>query len=264
MDDFAFSYFLAFGQHLGFEGISFLLLLISYFSILIFWRFFGKTGLYVFNVLAVVAANIQVLKITPVLFSSEPVALGTLLFATTFVVSDILTEHHGASAAKAGVMLSIASQMLMMVWMTVTLCYPTIGGGVEDIRHNHQAMMLDPVQNALYILFAPSLRLFIASMLAFAISQWVDIFLFNWLMSQTQHRFLWLRSNVATLVSGFIDNLIFSILAWIVLSPTPVSWSTLFMTYILGTYGSRVLVSVTSTPVMYLSYRFHYEKLCHK
>ena len=38
-------------------------LLVSFSSILIFLKFFGKSGLYIYTVIAVIAANIQVLKI---------------------------------------------------------------------------------------------------------------------------------------------------------------------------------------------------------
>jgi uncharacterized PurR-regulated membrane protein YhhQ (DUF165 family) len=62
---------------------------------------------------------------------------------------------------------------------------------------------------------------------------------------------------VSTLIAGLVDNIIFSVLAWVVLNPYPVSLNILVFTYILGTYGARVVVSITSTPVIYLTYKFH-------
>ena len=75
---------------------------------------------------------------------------------------------------------------------------------------------------------------------------------------------LWFRLNVSTLLSGLLDNILFSVLAWVIFSPTPISIQSLVFTYILGTYVARVVVSITSTPIIYLSYKFFpKEAKCH-
>jgi hypothetical protein len=102
----------------------------------------------------------------------------------------------------------------------------------------------------------PSPRLLVASLLAYTISSFADIFLFQWVSNVTEGRWLWLRSNVAMMVSALLDNIIFSVFAWIILNPEPVTLMKLIFTYIFGTYFARVLVSFLSTPIMYLSYYF--------
>ena len=57
----------------------FLFLIISFSFVLIFLKLFGKVGLYVYSVIAIIAANIQVLKIVKFSFFSDPIALGTIL-----------------------------------------------------------------------------------------------------------------------------------------------------------------------------------------
>ena len=56
-------------------------LLFSFFSVLIFLKLFGAIGLHVYTVIAIIAANIQVLKLVNFSFFPEPIALGTILFA---------------------------------------------------------------------------------------------------------------------------------------------------------------------------------------
>ena len=58
--------------------------------ILFFLKFFGEAGMYVYTVLAIIGGNIQVLKIVEFPFFPNPIALGTILFATTFLATDIL------------------------------------------------------------------------------------------------------------------------------------------------------------------------------
>ncbi len=219
---------------------------------LLLWAMWRENGLYLYNILAIVAGNIQVLKVTPFVFSPEPVALGTLLFATSFTASDILTEHHGPKAAKLGVKLSFAAQFIMTIYMAVTLVYQNPIGDFKGVDDSGNVAY--PVQYALYTIFVPSVRILVASLIAYYISQFIDINVFKYIRTATHNRYLWLRTNVSTMASGLIDNIIFSSLAWVILSPDPVSMESLIFTFILGTYGSRVIISITSTPVLYMTY----------
>lgn len=234
--------FVAFMQTLSSESIALVEFLGSTIFILFFLRMFGIAGLYTYNVVVVVLANLQVLKVSTFFFSPEPVALGTITFATTYLVSDILTEHYGRSVAHKGVWLSFAGHIFMTLSMMLTLGYPALPG--------------DAIQPAMMTLFTPSFRILTAGLLAYLISQFLDIYLFERIGRITQGRFLWLRTNVATLLSALVDNSIFSLLAWVILNPKPIGFTTLIFTYILGTYIARGLVTLLSTPVIYLSYRF--------
>lgn len=227
-------------QTLSAENLSLLIFLVCVISILVLFRTFGITGLYMYNAVIVIVANLQVLKTATFCFSPEPVALGTITFATTYLVSDILTEHHGKAVAHKGVWLSFAAHILMTSLMVFTLGYSAPAG--------------DKAHGAMMTLFAPSPRILLAGLLAYVISQFLDIHVFEWVGRITQRRWLWLRTNVATLLSGLVDNTIFSLLAWVILNPEPISFYSLIFTYILGTYLARGLVALLSTPVMYLSY----------
>lgn len=217
-------------------------------------RFFGAAGLYVYNILALVVANIQVLRITIYENFHEPVALGTVLFTTTFFVNDLLSEHYGPKVAGKCVTLGFWAQILMVIWMVLTVSHPLPTISPNEITnpsllqamHSHQAMMQ---------LFVPSLRILVASLIAYWCSQWLDILIFAKIRRITSERFLWLRQGSSMLIAGFLDNIIFSVLAWKVFSSTSLSWYELLMTYILSAQIIRILLSFAFTPLMYLSYR---------
>ena len=202
---------------------------------------FGVVGLYAYNVLATLAANIQVLKVAEFGFSPEPVALGTVIFATVFLVSDIITEHYGKEAAQKGVWISFTMQIFMTVFMMLTL--------------GHTPLPHDPVHTALETLFLPSPRLLVASLTAFAVSQFFEIYLYSKMHQATAGKMLWLRLNVSCAFAALLDNILFSSLAWVLLSPTPVTFQSLIFTYILGTYVARLFVGFVSTPIIYFSYK---------
>ena len=211
-------------------------------AVLFLLRFFGEKGLYAYIAIAVIAANIQVLKVTEFSFYAHPVALGTVVFSTTYLATDILNEHFGAKAARRGVLLGLSVFLFWTLLMVVTLGYPSVPG--------------DAAQQSMVDVFSPSGRFFIAGVCAYLISQLVDVWIFDVLRRKTQTAFLWLRNNVSTMVSGLIDNTVFSVFAWIVLAPETIGWEALIFTYILGTYGIRVAIAACDTPVMYLSRHF--------
>ena len=70
--------------------LSFLLI---YGGVVLFYRLFGKKGLLAFNVMATLLANIEVLLVVRA-FGIE-MTLGNVLFASTFLITDILSENHG-------------------------------------------------------------------------------------------------------------------------------------------------------------------------
>ena len=222
------------------ELVSVYLFLTSILIILGLFRYLELHGLYAYNVIATILANIQVLKISQFDLSPEPVALGTITFATIFLVSDMITEHYGKEAAKRSIWISFSAQIIVTILMILTLGHTPVAGDSGHV--------------AMETLFMPSPRLVLASLVSFVISLMIDIQLYQAINRWTQHRFLWLRTSASTIVGALADNIIFSTLAWVVLSPTPVSTQTLIYTYILGTYIARVIIAVASTPVMYLSY----------
>lgn len=228
---------LAYLQSFSAECLSVFMLIVCCASVMALFRFYGANGLYIYNAVAVVAANIQVLKCSQFWIVNEPLALGTITFATTYLVSDILIEIYGKEAAKRGVLLSFWALILMTSFMFVTL-------GFKPAAQDH-------VQSAMEALFVPSLRLLCASLIAFIVSQFCDIWIFQRMRDITHKKWLWLRATVSFLLSGLLDNLLFSILAWNLLSPTPLGLGIVISRYVLGTYLARILVFLASIPLIY-------------
>ncbi len=239
------------------EVVWFMMLILCFFSILVFLRLFGYAGLYVYSAIAIIAANIQVLKqanfnffssinekIIP-FYEPNPIALGTILFASTFLCTDILSEYYGKEKARKNVLIGFCSFFLMTILMLVTI-------GIQPAEDEWVSM----VQESLAIIFTPMTSIFVASMIAYLISQYFDIWFFTYLKSISSNKLLWLRNNVSTAVSSLIDNTIFSIFAWIILNPNPFALNDVIMTFILGVYLLRVFIALLDTPFIYLAKYF--------
>ena len=239
------------------EVVWFIMLILCFLSILVFLRLFGYVGLYVYSAIAIIAANIQVLKqanfnffssinekIIP-FYEPSPIALGTILFASTFLCTDILSEYYGKEKARKNVLIGFCSFFLMTILMLVTI-------GIQPAEDEWVSM----VQESLAILFTPMTSIFVASMIAYLISQYFDIWFFSYLKTVSSNKLLWLRNNVSTAVSSLIDNTIFSIFAWIILNPNTFPLSDVIMTFILGVYLLRVFIALLDTPFIYLAKYF--------
>ena|ERR1700722_2526762 len=208
--------------------------------ILFLLRLFGSVGLMVYSSLAVVIANLQVQTATTYHFFKEPIALGTVVFSSIFIVSSILTEYYGKEQARKAVWLSFTGMILVTFFMLLTIGFKPASGFYEA----HKAMCT---------LFFPAPALIAASLIAYAAGQFNDIWIFAALSRLTRGQLLWLRSLLATLIGAFLDNLIFSVLAWMVFASHPLSWKTVFFTYVLGTYLLRIFVAFVGIPFIYLA-----------
>ena len=216
-----------------------IMLFFCFSTILFFLKLFSFAGLYVYSALAVIIGNIQVLKTVDFFYSPEPVALGTVLFASTFLCTDILSEHFGKDKAQKNILIGFVSFLFITIVMLITIGF--------------NPSVKDWAQDSLVNIFTPMSRFFIASMIAYLTSQYFDVWIYSTIKNLTMNRFLWLRNNLSTILSSLVDNTVFSILAWIILNPNPETFYNVIMIYIFGTYILRIIIALIDTPFMYLS-----------
>ena len=228
------------------------LLVACFGAVLVLYRLFGEVGLDVYVVVAVLTANVQVLKAVKFAVYPDPVALGTVVFASSYLATDILAEHHGPAAARRAVFLGFASYLIFTVLMMLTIGFAPLtaeqaGEEMAWAVANHEHIAA---------LFTQAPSLFLAGMAAYLLSQLHDVWLFDRLKRAFDGRRLWLRNNLSTATSAFLDNSVFSVLAWIVLAPEPLPFATVFWVYILGTWWLRLIVAALDTPFVYLARRW--------
>ncbi len=230
------------------EVLSIVSLLVCALGILGMFRFYGMAGLFAYQAMAVIIGNIQVLQIAQFKILNEPMALGNVVFATTFLVSDILDDHYGAEKAKKAVLISFWAQIWVTLFMLISLGHaPQIYTSDANL-----ASFAQKNYDALLQIFTPSLRILIASLTAYLVAQWFDIWVLKMIRQRTGSKHAWLRQNLSMFLASLVDNLIFAGLAWVVLSSTPVSSSTLWKTYIVPALLFRIVISALSTPITYL------------
>lgn len=207
--------------------------IIGVFSImLVVKKFLGKEGLIGWIGIASILANLLLLKSVDVLGISA--TLGNVLFASNFLATDMLTENYGYKDAKKGVKFGIFSVLFFMIATQVALLYIP---STEDFA-----------QESFQLLFSFVPRISLASVSMFALSNFVDIRLYEHLRKKTNGKKMWLRNNLCTIISNGGENFLFYLIAFGGTMPMSVILSIALSATII-----EVIIALCDTPFLYLS-----------
>jgi hypothetical protein len=112
----------------------------------------------------------------------------------------------------------------------------------------------EDMQRGFQIAFGQTTSIVFASLCAFAIAQWLDVWVFTWLRRNTGGKYLWLRAQGSTIVSQMIDTIAVIYLAFVVIPALtggqPWSLGDAFSVSVTN-YVYKFLIAVGSTPVLY-------------
>ncbi|WP_217585473.1 queuosine precursor transporter [Lentibacillus saliphilus] len=211
--------------------------LVNFSLLLLFYRMFGKTGLFVWIGMSTILANIQVLK-TVELFGLTA-TLGNILYGTAYLATDILNEKYGKQEAKKAVWLGFSTLIMMTIIMQIALRFIP---AADDIA-----------QGSLENLFGIIIQIAAGSLAAYIVSQYFDVWIYDkireWLPSD---KFLWVRNNASTGISQLLDSAVFCSIAFWGMYDWSV-WLEIFMT----TYIIKFVVAILDTPFMYAAKYIH-------
>ncbi len=211
-------------------------------SLLVIFKLFGKQGLYCFTVLATISANIEILIIVKA-FGME-MTLGNVLFASTFLVTDILSEMYGKKAAQKAVHIGIATSLIFIVFSQWWLLYTP--------------SETDFAMGAMRTIFSNTPRLMLVSIIVYAIVQEFDVWAYHKIWNFTTKKFgdskkyLWLRNNAATLISQLLNDILFTLGAFWGVHSTKT-----LLSIIVSSYVIFIVTSLADTPFVYAARKIH-------
>ena len=215
-------------------------------AVLLGYKFFGRSGLYCMSAVMTILANIEVILLIDA-FSMEQ-TLGNVLFAATFLITDILSECEGKAKANKAVWIGVFSSLFFLLLSQSWLIYTP---SVNDYAY-------ESIKNV----FSNTPRMIISSLVVYVVSQLFDVWLYHKWWSFTEKRFcdkrkyLWLRNNGSTLISQILNTLLFTLLAF---------WGTYdaktLISIFLSSYVIFIVTSLLDTPVVYFARRIHDKKI---
>ena len=205
-----------------------------------FFRLFGKQGLFAWTVVCTIAANIEVLILVHA-FGLDT-TLGNVIFASSFLATDVMSEIFGKKDAARCVKIGIAANVTFILISQSWFLYVPAEADT----------MAEPIRTV----FSNTPRVMLASLVAYAICELYDVWAYHRIWNWTERRFgnrkagLWMRNNGSTLVSQMVNVVVFNLLAFAGVFP----WETIGEILVFC-YGIFVVTSLCDTPFVYWARR---------
>jgi len=175
---------------------------------------------------AELAANVTEAK--PVLFLGLTVDGGTLIYALTFTLIDLINERQGKRGAQKVIVAALAANLLLAAYvhLTIRLPYPAF---FENQASYEQVL-------------GPTPRIVAASLVAFFFASLVDTEVYAWLRARVRG-YRWLSVLGSNAVGTLLDSVLFISLAFYGRFP--------LLPLIVGNYAIKMLVTGLSLPLIY-------------
>ncbi len=193
-------------------------------------------------IVSLFAANTLGLKLMPFLFGTH-LSVSVFFFPFVFLMTDVIGQVYGKETAKTFVWAGFISILLFMVYSLLSLALPWSSASLW-------------AQDSYGMIFGISLRMSLASLLAFVIAEYQDVLAFFFFKKKLHDRVFWLQSNLSNLWSQLLDTLIFMFVAFWGIYPVKV-----ILLMSLPWWLYKVGAGLLYTPLSYLGIRMlRYEK----
>lgn len=227
------------------EILLILSIFVIYGMVLLWFYLFGEKGLYSFTVFATITANIEVMLFIKA-FGLEQ-TLGNVLFGSTFLATDILSELYGKGKSKKAVYIGLLTSLCFIIlsqsWLLYTPAFE------DEIFIGFKAV------------FSNTPRIMISSLIVYVISQIFDVFIYHKFWEFTtkktgdKRKGLWIRNNGSTLISQLINSFLFTFFAFYGTQSLNV-----LITTFLSSYLIFIITSLADTPILYIARHLYENK----
>lgn len=175
----------------------------------------------------------------PVLGITFTTTVGMIPFPVTFLLTDVLNEFYGKAAARFVTWVGFG-----MAVLAFTLIY--VAGVIPIAPLAHDPEWQGVTEGAFANVFLGSQRMIVASLLAYLVSQFVDIAAFHVLRRMTNGGLLWVRASGSTAISQLVDTVVINLVAWVGMMPVDKILQIVF-----SAYGLKLLIALALTPAVY-------------
>ncbi|MCL9814046.1 queuosine precursor transporter [Natranaeroarchaeum aerophilus] len=193
---------------------------------------------------SVVLANVLAAKLTGFelpLIGPVAIPAGFVAFGLAYLASDLLVEYHGREYAAAVVNGTVLTLVLSYALVFMAIWMPTAPVFEE--------------QEAFAQTLGDSASIILASVVALALAQHLDVRLFSELKQRTAGRYRWVRNCGSTAVSQGVDTVVFITLGFAIFPALGLGgdpqWGWALASIVLGQYLVKLLVAAIDTVPFY-------------
>jgi len=158
------------------------------------------------------------------------VPAGILAYSITFICTDAISEIWGKERARYTVLGGFIALVSVLILVQLALVWPK-----APFWENEPAFQS---------ILGSTSRIIVASFTAYLVSQFHDVWAFHFWKKVTGERHLWLRNNLSTATSQFIDSFLFITIAFYGVMP--------ISPLIIGQWVIKIAIAILDTPIIYL------------
>lgn len=149
---------------------------------------------------SLVASNTLGLKLMPSIFGTN-LSVAVFFFPFVFLTTDVVGQIYGKKMARSFVLAGFVTTALFILYSVISTLMPWSESSLW-------------AKDAYNTVFGVSIRISIASLLAFVIAEYQDVFVFFRLKEKNLTQNFWLRSTASNIWSQLLDTFIFMFVAF--------------------------------------------------
>jgi uncharacterized integral membrane protein (TIGR00697 family) len=196
--------------------------------------FLGLAGFFVTNAIVAELIGGKLVQF----FGLFTQSIGIILWPIIFVLTDLINEYFGKDGVKKLTYITMGLIAFTFILLTVAL--------------NIHATPFSPVSDgAFHNVFGQSQWIIVGSLIAFVISQLVDVHIFWVFKRLTGEKHIWLRSTGSTVISQLVDTFVVQFIAFVL----PGKWTfDEFLTNASWGYSFKLMIAVALIPLIYIGH----------
>lgn len=200
-------------------------------------------SLYIFCICVAELMGSKVFPITRI--GSFPLNASVAIFTLpiVFSINDIISEVYGKDRARSVVRSGLVMVAFIFLFALLATSLPP-------------SVRFAPKENAYDTIFGMSARFALASLTAFTLAEFMDIYIFSKIRERLGKKKLWLRTNASNVISQLIDTVVFMTLAFYALDQSLNENFAFLITLILPYWLLKCFMSVIETPLVYLGVKW--------
>lgn len=188
-------------------------------------------GLFITNAIVAELIGSKLIQIGPFIMS-----IGIIPWPIVFLTTDLINEYYGKEGVRKLSLITASLIAYAFVVLFIAINVPAAVGisAVTDEQF--------------FAVFGQSLWIIVGSIVAFLISQFIDVFIFWLLRDKTGGKMIWLRSTGSTVISQLVDTfVVLGIAFWLPGKMT----TAVFINAALTGYTFKLIIAVVLTPMIY-------------
>ncbi|MFE3846381.1 queuosine precursor transporter [Flavobacterium sp. LB3P45] len=191
-------------------------------------------GIFITNAVVAELIGGKLIQVGPFVMS-----IGILPWPVVFLTTDLINEYFGEKGVKKLSYITACLIAYAFIILLLAILVPAAKG-------------ISPVNDSqFYAVFGQSMWIITGSIIAFLVSQLIDVSVFWFFKNRTGERKIWLRTTGSTVVSQLFDSfIVLGIAFWL---PGKINFDTFLSSAIVG-YTFKLGIAVLLTPLIYLGH----------